>query len=75
MNNPQKILRTLDAHLVKPTRIVLFGRAALALGYDPPEEKFGITLDVDAILPGGRTTCRRGFTPRFRAPASPIFAG
>jgi len=51
MNNPQRILRTLDAHLVKPTRIVLFGRAALALGYDPPEEKFGVTLDVDAILP------------------------
>ncbi|MGH8017172.1 MAG: DUF6036 family nucleotidyltransferase [Opitutaceae bacterium] len=34
-----------------PTRIVLFGRAALALGYDPPEPEFEVTNDVDAILP------------------------
>jgi hypothetical protein len=51
MTNPERILRTLDGFLRQPTRIVLFGRAALALGYTPTESKFGVTNDVDAILP------------------------
>ncbi len=51
MNNPEKILRTLDSHMRQNTRIVLFGRAALALGFDPPEATFGVTNDVDALLP------------------------
>ena len=29
MNHPEKILRTLDAHLAKETRLILYGRAAL----------------------------------------------
>lgn len=51
MNNPEKILRTLDRHLRQPVRVVLFGRAALALGYPAPPPDFGVTQDVDAILP------------------------
>jgi hypothetical protein len=51
VNNPRKILQSLDTHLRQPTRLVLFGRAALALGYDPPEAIFGVTNDVDALLP------------------------
>jgi hypothetical protein len=51
MSNPERILRTLDSLLEKETRIVLFGRAALALGYGDPDGRFGKTLDVDAILP------------------------
>jgi hypothetical protein len=37
--------------LEKETRIVLFGRAALALGYGRLGSQFGKTMDVDAILP------------------------
>lgn len=51
MNNPERILHTLDRQLRQPTRIVLFGRAALALGYTTSPEEFGVTQDVDAILP------------------------
>ena len=51
VNNPERILRVLDSHLEKDTRIVLFGRAALALGYGDFGSQFGKTLDVDAILP------------------------
>ena len=51
ISNPERILRLLDSHLEKETRIVLFGRAALALGYGELGAQFGKTLDVDAILP------------------------
>jgi hypothetical protein len=51
INNPQRILQTLDSYLEKETRIVLFGRAALALGFGNLGTQFGKTLDVDAILP------------------------
>ena len=51
INNPQRILQTLDSYLEKETRIVLFGRAALALGYGDRGARFGKTQDVDAILP------------------------
>jgi hypothetical protein len=51
MNHPEHIARILDSHLVKPTRLILYGRAALALGYACPLPTFHSTLDVDAILP------------------------
>lgn len=51
MNQPEHILRVLDRHLAKPTRLVLYGRAALALGYPDAPESFQATMDVDAILP------------------------
>jgi hypothetical protein len=51
VSNPERILRLLDSHLEKETRIVLFGRSALALGYGELGAQFGKTLDVDAILP------------------------
>jgi hypothetical protein len=51
MNHPEKILRTLDAHLTRPTRLILYGRAALALGFGNSPPSFQATLDVDAILP------------------------
>jgi hypothetical protein len=51
INYPRHILRTLDSFLEKPTRVVLFGRAALALGFGDEGAKFGKTADVDAILP------------------------
>jgi hypothetical protein len=33
MNNPLRILQTLDHYLSAPAELTLFGRAALALGY------------------------------------------
>ena len=51
MNNPLRILQTLDRHLARPTEITLFGRAALALGYAGSPAAFTATHDVDAILP------------------------
>jgi hypothetical protein len=51
VNNPERILRKLDSFLERETRIVLFGRAALALGYGKLGSQFGKTMDVDAILP------------------------
>jgi hypothetical protein len=51
LSNPERILRLLDSHLEKETRIILFGRAALALGFGEFGAQFGKTLDVDAILP------------------------
>jgi hypothetical protein len=43
INNPHRILLTLDSHLERETRIVLFGRAALALGFGDQGAKFGKT--------------------------------
>ncbi|MSU49812.1 MAG: hypothetical protein EXS37_12135 [Opitutus sp.] len=51
MNNPEKILAALDRHLDQRTRIILYGRAALALGYPGAAPELGATVDVDAILP------------------------
>lgn len=51
MNHPETILRTLDENLVQPTRLILYGRAALALGFPPASPAFLATLDVDVILP------------------------
>lgn len=56
MNNPERILHTLDRHLCQSTRIVLFGRAALALGYPDAPPEFGVTQDVDALLPAVEMT-------------------
>ena len=51
MNNPLRILQTLDRHLARHTEITLFGRAALALGFADSPARFATTHDVDAILP------------------------
>jgi len=51
MNNPLRILQTLDRCLAAPAEITLFGRAALALGYAGGSAVFAATHDVDAILP------------------------
>ena len=51
MNNPLRILQTLDRHLTTPAEMTIFGRAALALGYPGSPAAFATTHDVDAILP------------------------
>jgi len=51
VNNPRRILGTLDSFLERETRIVLFGRAALTMGFGDVGTRFGVTQGVDAILP------------------------
>ncbi len=51
MNNPRKILTTLDGFLQNEIRLILYGRAALVLGYNNTPPEYGATMDVDAILP------------------------
>lgn len=53
VNNPLRILESLDRHLRAPAEINLFGRSALALGYARSPALFAATEDVDAILPLG----------------------
>jgi hypothetical protein len=50
MNNPERILRTLDSFLREKAELTLFGRAALALGFKNAPAEFEMTHDVDAIL-------------------------
>lgn len=51
MNNPLRILQTLDRHLTAAAELTIFGRAAIALGYPGSPATFTATNDVDAILP------------------------
>lgn len=51
MTNPERILQTLDQNLSTKFFLVLYGRAALLLGYPDPPGEWGATMDVDAILP------------------------
>ena len=49
------ILRTLDRHLSMATDLILYGRAALALGFQPPLEEAALSMDVDVILPAAQS--------------------
>lgn len=51
MIHAETILRAFDRHLKAATVLVLYGRAALVLGYEQPPEDAALSLDVDAILP------------------------
>lgn len=50
-NNPAEVLLTLDHELDHEVSLVLYGRAALCLGFDDTPPDFQATLDVDAIIP------------------------
>lgn len=50
MTHAETILRTLDRHLDSPRTLILYGRAALALGFEPPPEGVAMSRDVDVIL-------------------------
>lgn len=51
MSNPLRILRVFEANLHSRSEIIIFGRAALALGFPNAPCDFHLTKDVDAILP------------------------
>lgn len=49
-DNPTEVLLTLDRELDHEVSLVLFGRAALYLGFADAPEEFGTTQDVDGII-------------------------
>ena len=51
MDNATVILQTLDGHLRRDTRLILYGRAALQLGFTDPPGDVAQSKDVDAIIP------------------------
>lgn len=51
MINSERIVRELDKHLDHEVRLVLYGRAAIALGFDDAPQAVKFSLDVDAIIP------------------------
>jgi hypothetical protein len=51
MDNASLILQTLDGHLNHPARLILYGRAALQLGFTDPPRDIAESKDVDAIIP------------------------
>ena len=50
MDNPSLILQTVDKHLDHEVRLVIYGRAALWLGFDESPPEAARTQDVDAII-------------------------
>jgi hypothetical protein len=53
MDNASVILTTLDGHLDHRVRLVLYGRAALQLGFANAPREIAQSNDVDAIVPLG----------------------
>jgi hypothetical protein len=51
MKNAERIVRELDSHLDHELRLVLYGRAAIALGFANPPPETLLSLDVDVIIP------------------------
>jgi hypothetical protein len=49
--NAERILGALDRGLDHEVSLVIYGRAAIALGFDSPPEAVTRTLDVDVIIP------------------------
>jgi hypothetical protein len=56
MTHAETILRTLDRHLSTAQALVIYGRAALALGFDPPPPSAALSLDVGVILSTAEST-------------------
>lgn len=50
MNNPMRILTALDRHLHREVELNVYGRSAIALGFQP-RPPFTSTMDVDLIIP------------------------
>ena len=54
MTHAEIILRTLDRQLEEPVHLILYGRAALSLGFPSPPPQAELSMDVDVILPMGQ---------------------
>jgi hypothetical protein len=54
VTNPERIISALDTHLDHEVTLILYGRGAIALGFQNPPEAASLTLDVDCIIPVSR---------------------
>ena len=50
-DNPSTILRLLDGKLEHEVELTIIGKSALWLGYDDVPTSYGITQDVDTVVP------------------------
>ena len=50
MSNAARIVSVLDGLLTKEAKLIIYGRAAIALGFENPPEVTLRSLDVDALL-------------------------
>lgn len=53
-SNPELLALALDARLDHEVRLVVYGRSAIALGFDNPPVTTHETLDIDAIISMGQ---------------------
>lgn len=53
MDNALVILTTFDRHLSHAASLILYGRAAIQLGFDTPPAEVANSLDVDGLIPVG----------------------
>lgn len=51
MINAERILQSVDSRLKHEVSLVIYGRAAIALGFDNPPKEVTCSLDVDVIIP------------------------
>lgn len=51
MDNASIILTTFDRHLDHTARLIVYGRAAIQLGYENPPPGVARSLDVDGLIP------------------------
>ncbi|MBK8092135.1 MAG: hypothetical protein IPK32_09190 [Verrucomicrobiaceae bacterium] len=51
LDNPTRILLELDSHLDHAVELTLIGKSAIWLGYDDPPSGYGVTADVDLVIP------------------------
>jgi hypothetical protein len=50
ISNPERLILALDEGLDHEVRLVLYGRASIALGFNDPPPETADTLDVDVII-------------------------
>ena len=64
MSNAARIVSVLDGLLTKEAKLIIYGRAAIALGFENPPQATLRSLDVDALL---SPSCEIAFseTPEF----------
>lgn len=51
MDNASIILTTFDRHLDHAVQLIVYGRAAIQLGYNAPPPETARSLDVDGLIP------------------------
>jgi len=54
MDNAERIVRSLDQHLDHEVPLIVYGRAAIALGFATAPDAVKRSLDIDAIIPASR---------------------